>query len=476
MVEKNLFGGSIKARVRVALLGFVPIIVLLAGCASAPLNAPLAHYDPTGGYRFHTHNQTNNSGDTLVLLFFSGGGTRAAALSYGVLEQLSRTPIAIHGQQRCLLDEVDLISAVSGGSFTAAYYCLYGDRIFKDFEDCFLKKDVQDALILQMGFPYNWFRLMSPNFSRTDLAAEYYNNHLFARATFADLEKRESSPFLVINATDMGTGGRFSFTQYMFDLLGSDAGSYPIARAVAASSALPIYFAPMTLRNYAGTRGDAQPDWLERLEKTNALSNEQLDLMQRLRTYSDSKQRPFIHLVDGGLADNLGLRSFLEVNMVLSGLANTMKSFQIENINKIVVIVVDASVHRIPQFDQSPKPPGLITVLRTMAGNMVNRSSYETEKEFKANMDEWRQAMIKKDGSGHSTAAPAESDLKYYFVNVNFGILTDPAERDFFENLPTSFKLPAKTVDRVRDVGGRLLLESSEYQRLLHDLNTNAAK
>jgi len=66
--------------------------------------------------------------------------------------------------------------------------------------------------------------------------------------------------------------------------------------------------------------------------------------------------------------------------------------------------------------------------------------------------------------------------LKYYFVNVNFEILTDPAERDFFENLPTSFKLPAKTVDRVRDVGGRLLLESSEYQRLLHDLNTNAAK
>ena len=64
--------------------------------------------------------------------------TRAASLSYGVLEELARTEIEIHGTKRRLLDEVDMISSVSGGSFTAAYYALFGDRIFEYFEGCFL--------------------------------------------------------------------------------------------------------------------------------------------------------------------------------------------------------------------------------------------------------------------------------------------------------------------------------------------------
>ena len=63
---------------------------------------------------------------------FSGGGTRSAALSYGVLEHLRDTPITIHNKKRRLLDEVDLISSVSGGSFTSAYFGLFGDRVFKD--------------------------------------------------------------------------------------------------------------------------------------------------------------------------------------------------------------------------------------------------------------------------------------------------------------------------------------------------------
>ena len=70
----------------------------------------------------------------LLLLTFSGGGTRAAAFSYGVLETLRDTKVTIHGHEGRLLDKVDWISGVSGGSFTAAYYGLFRDRIFQDFE------------------------------------------------------------------------------------------------------------------------------------------------------------------------------------------------------------------------------------------------------------------------------------------------------------------------------------------------------
>ena len=96
------------------------------------------------------------------MLTFSGGGTRAAALAYGVLEVLRATPIVWEGERRSLLDEVDVISAVSGGSFTAAYYALKRERAFADFESAFLKRDVEADLRRQLLSPVNWARLASP--------------------------------------------------------------------------------------------------------------------------------------------------------------------------------------------------------------------------------------------------------------------------------------------------------------------------
>src|SRR5712671_92827 len=119
---------------------FSAAILLGGGCAHYPENGRITHYDPQSGYRFRNLSNTGNSDSLQIFLAFSGGGTRAAALSYGVLEELARTQIIWEGQHRRLLDEVDYISAVSGGSFTAAYYALYGDRLFDDFENKFLNR------------------------------------------------------------------------------------------------------------------------------------------------------------------------------------------------------------------------------------------------------------------------------------------------------------------------------------------------
>ena len=105
------------------------LALLITGCAHYPVNAPMRSSTPGDGYRFENVASTN-SDDLLLMLAFSGGGTRAAALSYGVLEELRKTPVGPPGNEHRLLDDVGLISSVSGGSFTAAYYALWGDRIF----------------------------------------------------------------------------------------------------------------------------------------------------------------------------------------------------------------------------------------------------------------------------------------------------------------------------------------------------------
>ena len=92
--------------------------VALAGCASRPINEPIAQVDPRSGYRPYLliPKIPNNDQQTLFVLSFSGGGTRAAAFSYGVLEELRRTEIVVNGQRRRLIDEVDMITGVSGGA------------------------------------------------------------------------------------------------------------------------------------------------------------------------------------------------------------------------------------------------------------------------------------------------------------------------------------------------------------------------
>ena len=116
-------------------------------------------------------------------------------------------------------------------------------------------------------------------------------------------------PLIVINATDMTHGTRLGFTQDIFDYICSDLSRFPIARAVAASSAVPMVLSPIILRNYAGTCGFKIPENFEEALKNRHISERQFYLANNIAIYSDSKRKSHIHLVDGGVSDNLGLRA-----------------------------------------------------------------------------------------------------------------------------------------------------------------------
>ena len=87
------------------LLAGLLAIAVLAGCATRPINEPIARFDPQAGYRPYLlmPKRVNNDPHTFFVLAFSGGGTRAAALSYGVLEELRRTEVTVDGQRRRLM-------------------------------------------------------------------------------------------------------------------------------------------------------------------------------------------------------------------------------------------------------------------------------------------------------------------------------------------------------------------------------------
>ena len=342
------------------LLFFITVFLSACSITFPEINQPLSEKKvsekkavTTTSVKAKADTSKSRSDDLTLMMTFSGGGMRSSALSYGVLEQLRDTPITINGKQRRLLDEIDLISSVSGGSFTSAYYGLFGDRIFDDFEEKFLKRRVQSELLrLSLLSPRAWLRLAPSVFERSDLAAEYYNQLIFDKKTFADM--RPDAPTIVINATDLSLGQGFSFTGYHFNWICSDLGTYPISRAVAASSAVPVLFSPIILKNHAGNCKTTPVVWdvqKRNEKKNNYLGNRNLATRKerhldalKVKNYRDDKNLKYLHLVDGGVADNLGVRSIIDiVSFHNNNMWNAMQTYGMHKSKKVVFIVVNAS-------------------------------------------------------------------------------------------------------------------------------------
>ena len=232
--------------------------VFAGGCAHWPPTPRLEHVGADGYGRTEV-TRPGQSDDMLVILAISGGGIRAAALGYGVLEELRRTEVMVNGVKRRLLDEVDVISAVSGGTFPATYYALRGEKTFEEFETQVLSRNFEGELARRIILnPKNWFRLPSGTFGKSDLFAEIYDETVFNHATFGDLQKA-NGPIVIINGTDVTIGARFSFTQDQFDAICGDLSKITLGRAVATSTALPPLLTPITFENRGGTCGRKKP-------------------------------------------------------------------------------------------------------------------------------------------------------------------------------------------------------------------------
>lgn len=465
---------------RIALLACA---ILLTACGTFPRNPPLAKYDPSAGYRFEQLDQGNNSDELFVVLVFSGGGTRAAALSYGVLEALRDTRIESNERKTSLLDEVDVISSISGGSFTAAYYGLRGEKTFDEFPAHFLYRPIQSELIKLALTPASLLKLAGPSFGRSDLAAEFYDREVFAASTYAQLIAQRRRPFVILNATDMTIGAQFSFIQDQFDLLCSDLAGVSLGRAVAASSAFPGGLTPLTFQNYAGTCDYHQPPWValameDHQSRVNARRTARAE--QRLSYSGTSPARAYIHLTDGGVADNIGLREPLTAITSVNNSWSLLRLINREKVNRLAVIVVNAATDPANPRDQTPDVPGLVDTITAAATVPLDNYSFDTLEILRATVDAYNKegsaiagckSLAAAKGSQCTLDIAAPHQIEFFQIEVAFDYIASVEERKWFKNLPTSLELPRETVDKLRSVGRRLLGEDPQFKALLKALH-----
>jgi NTE family protein len=186
----------------------------------------------------------------------------------------------------------------------------------------------------------------------------------------------------------------------------------------------------------------------------------------------DSKTKPYIHLVDGGVADNLGLRAALERVTLMGDPWTTLKASKMENVHKVVFVVVNAVTAIDDKWDRWEKIPPFGAVLSSYSSIAIERYNMETvallQESFARWADEIREGRC---GSNPISTEPgACGDIEFYLVQVRFDALNDEAEREALKRFPTSFVLKDEQVDQLKDAAHRILKESSEFQRLLRDL------
>ncbi len=459
------------------------LTLCLGACATEDRNVALAPADLRADYGYRGHAVDGQKmKDTLFVLTFSGGGTRAAALAQGVLRELQATPI---GDGRSLLDEVDIISSVSGGSVTAGNYVANGPQSFDAFERSFVRQDFMPQLIDAFINPVNLVRYALTSESRVDRLVDIFDDTVFKGATFADLDRRHDRPFLMINAADMTTTLRFTFTQSRFDLLCSDLNKFPLAEAVAASSAFPVGLTPVTLTNYSPcdptnaifnrvetrvgdslhtipvtddgvTRTPNDKLFVPRTDHDPGAATEERywGLRQSRLLKQDPAQPPqdYVHLLDGGVADNLGLHAVLTDLWTIAEDGSQIAAVNDGRLKHVVFLVVNARSDQDPDRDLSASPPGIIDMLWTSISSSIDNRSESLIDNIRAVMDfQFR---------GAPTNPTTDA------IIVDFDFIRDTTCRTAFAQTETNWGLRGHQIDALLQMGSAIVRASPAFGAL----------
>lgn len=334
-------------------------LLLVAGCASyrntsldQRLQVPRSPELRLAGLKSVQSREGQNP-DIALVLAISGGGHRAANFATGILLGMESTPVP--GSDRNLLQEIDYFSTVSGGGCASgAYLAALYDHIETSPAEDFslrdallankermlhnLRRDYQTSVLVQWLHPSCFgYRdagdLIERRLDHYLLGSKYRSggNSLVLGDIFKPTGSPDpvSLPYWIANATVYENGARFMFTpefiaHYRIDRythkmryhnLKGDPLTLPAAVGMKASASFPVLFPATTF--------------------TCTPEQDQLN--------------PYLHLVDGGLTDNIGVKTAFEL------LRN-------DSASRKILLVVDAygkSAHPYSSYRTSPDGAGV---------------------------------------------------------------------------------------------------------------------
>ena len=457
--------------------GAFGMAALIVGCTQAihndPVNLPLSGPARQMAADVNPDIETRYD-DMVVALSFSGGGMRAAAFSYGVLTGFDQTRVPTRAGPVSLLDRLDFLSGVSGGSVLAAYYGLHGRATLTEFKERFLLANAEEGLQTSLSLG-NIARGLQGGVNDTTAFPVWLDAHLFNRATFKDMLKRPR-PRVWINAADVYNRTAFIFAPVTFSALCSDLASYPVSLAVAASAAVPVVFAPIVIQNYTGNCPTALPEWVQRVRNDP-------DAPPLIKSYANALDRyrsgeiKYVKLLDGGLVDNYGLAGFTIARLASSTPDGPLAPQEAVKLRRFLFLVVDSG--RAPQgkwVETVAGPSGveLITATSdtaTEAGAIGSYSSFDdTMNDWQEDLIRWRCGLSEADRRRYG-APPGWNckDVKFFIGKIAFEQL-GPERAAALNAVETRFALPPQQIDLLINAGREALNNNTTFRAFLNSL------
>ncbi|TNC82530.1 MAG: hypothetical protein C9356_03685 [Oleiphilus sp.] len=431
---------------RLLLLSF-----LLTGCAQIDVNTIGARNPvPSDVSATSAEPGKYNPGENLVFLALSGSGTRAAALGYSVMRVLEGTRFLNEsGAEVSLLQDLDHISAVSGGSYPAAYYAAFKERLFDEFESALIRQTPDEVRANTWFSPDYWWQALRTGFNVTALAVWYYDTLLFEGRTFADIASH-GWPRVTIAATDLAEGVPFRFNADRMQQLCLGGAPVSLAHAVVASSAWPMGFPNLVLERTAGDCKSTQMG-AENYEKS---------LVSGGVEQKDSHFH-FLHLTDGAFSDPLALYALSsEMAEVGRAAAGKISRYTLEQpLKRVVLILVNSMetpmsewVGHSAELDPRQAIKGLSNLLYREVGEKSKGDFYDLAADFKLLLSD------------------EEPNLEFYILEVSYQAIASEHEGSFVAQLPTGSTLSEAQIDAVMASASRQLNESRQFQSLLRSL------
>jgi NTE family protein len=418
-----------------------------------------------------------------VLMTFSGGGSRAAALAESVLRELAGTRYIAADGEHVLTEDVKLISSVSGGSVTAGWFGLHRSPSHPDGEleglrENFLTKDNMKELELEAVDPITWFRLTFGGFSRIGALEALLDERLFHQATLAELNQ-PGKPYIVLNATDMAGGDTFALVPRRFDDVCSNHDILPLATAVSASAAFPILLTPVSFQDFSvGCVGALRNGkWIE-IDLSNPYTPYlNLPEYRDARYSNDLRHGPnsfrdidYLYLLDGGLADNLGTRSLRSALIAPYDDAGILRAINDGRIRSLVIIVINARSDPPNNVYQTKERPGVISMVKTVTSVPIDANTANSQIALSGLLSELANATV---GAG---GVAKFAGMKIYGITIDFDQIPADTQahrdmRDAAKVLPTSWTLTPPQLQLTETVGSFLLRRDPCYRALVADLH-----
>jgi NTE family protein len=462
-------------------------LALLGGCGTRPTDYPLAA------------GQTNpprapldvNADHPFVVLTFSGGGARAAALAAAIVERLNDLRYTAGGATRALAADIAVVSSVSGGSVYAADLGLNGPAHAASF-----KRRIQDFdgigwLESRALDPFTWVSLQLESKTRVDVLQEMIEALLQTKATLAAFNQ-PGQPLILLNATDMVAGQVFTFDRDTLDDLCMDYDRVPVSLAVTASAAFPIAFTPVLLRNdsylSSGCPGQRNAhlayrvplqlaggayDNLETYRSARyrqSLRNESVREQGSDDSVSPYRTPVYLRLVDGGVADNSGLTALRRALLAVGGPADVGRLAAQGKLRHLVVIAVNARSDPKNKLDTSTEYTTILSMASGISGTLVDSASSNSAAVFQDFIK-----LLTDDRDRLVDEGQIQADFAAYPISIDFDQLPNATaaqrqEQERVKSIATSWTLQPGEVALLDHVAGELLWRHPCFRALVADI------